>query len=58
MGEEAVAAVGAPRRMTIPVEVLGDEESRIEELSAMLGLGDSEGREAAARLLAVSAAKQ
>jgi len=45
-------------RRYISVEELGDEESRIEELSAMLGLGDSEGREAAARLLAVSAAQQ
>jgi len=41
-------------RTTITIDVLGDEEARIDEISAMLGLGDSEGRVSAARLLSIS----
>ena len=43
-----------PLRTTITIEVLEDEEARIDEISAMLGLGDTEGRVSAARLLSVS----
>lgn len=38
-------------RTTIKIELLANEEARIDEISAMLGLGEVEGRESATRLL-------
>ena len=43
-------------RTRITVDVLLDEESRIEEFSSMLGLGDVEGRRSAVRMLETGAA--
>jgi hypothetical protein len=43
-------------RIRITVDVLLDEESRIEEISSMLGLGDVEGRKSAVRMLQTGAA--
>ena len=42
-------------RIRISVDVLVDEESRIEEISSMLGLGDAEGRRSAVRMLQTGA---
>ena len=42
-------------RIRITVDVLVDEESRIEEISSMLGLGDVEGRRSAVRMLQTGA---
>jgi hypothetical protein len=42
-------------RIRITVDALVDEESRIEEISSMLGLGDVEGRRSAVRMLQTGA---
>jgi len=55
-GSAQTTEVSSESRIRITVEVLQDDESRIEEISSMLGLGDDEGRRSAVRMLQTSAA--
>tara|TARA_B110000977_G_scaffold162095_1_gene207333 strand:+ start:457 stop:1500 length:1044 start_codon:yes stop_codon:yes gene_type:complete len=55
-GSAEMTKVSSESRIRITVDVLQDEESRIEEISSMLGLGDDEGRRSAERMLQTSAA--
>ena len=55
-GSAEMTKVSSESRIRITVDVLQDEESRIEEISSMLGLGDDEGRRSAERMLQKSAA--
>ena len=48
--EDNAGAETFPPRTTINIEMLEGEEARVEEISAMLGLGEIEGRLSATRL--------
>ena len=55
-GTGEIVGNSSESRTRITVDVLLDEESRIEEISSMLGLGDVEGRRSAVRMLETGAA--
>ena len=55
-GSGEVAKDSSEGRIRIAVDALLDEESRVEEISSMLGLGDVEGRRSAVRMLQAGAA--
>ena len=55
-GSGEIAKDSSEGRIRIAVDALLDEESRVEEISSMLGLGDVEGRRSAVRMLQAGAA--